>query len=399
MEPTLTWLDFTGSDRDRMRRVLDLFNEQGTVDEMGLGNIRDALSDTLFPGTSSIQTRMRYMLFVPWIYRRLESRGASDENLVSDARDAEIALIGHLLNGDDIDGVIGTRSGASLQRLPSTVYWSGLVRWGIFTRPRSQASYHTHFTQWTAGDGIERADDPGVVFGRERNWHAHLPNPPRGFPRGATFELRWEEADFLQGRILERCQGSLLAWLAAEGSEAPAEDLWNDPDALSAPGPASGPLAIARRFSLHVEGMPLVYNLLLAEQCYEHGDDRGELIDDYRARIAEWAKRESEEAPYDTEVLWRFIAGQATHARRPQKDFVERWGERIRQIGAQAVADDGTLRRLVANREQTLKGPRARLINKSRLLDWNGSVGVGRMDFRWSRVRGLVRDLHRGLAT
>ena len=72
MIPSLTWLDFTADDRDRMRRVLDLFTEQGTIDELGLGTLRDALSDALFPGTSSIQTRLRYILFVPWIYQKLE---------------------------------------------------------------------------------------------------------------------------------------------------------------------------------------------------------------------------------------------------------------------------------------------------------------------------------------
>ena len=73
MAATLTWLDLTVSDRDRMRQVLDLFKEQGTVDEMGLGRLRDALSEALFPGTSTIQTRLRYVLFVPWIYRQLEA--------------------------------------------------------------------------------------------------------------------------------------------------------------------------------------------------------------------------------------------------------------------------------------------------------------------------------------
>jgi len=36
MQASLTWLDLTARDRDKMRRVIDLFNEQGTVDEMGL---------------------------------------------------------------------------------------------------------------------------------------------------------------------------------------------------------------------------------------------------------------------------------------------------------------------------------------------------------------------------
>ena len=71
MQPTLTWVDLTASDRDKMRRVLDLFNEKGTLDEMGLGSLRDTVSDALFPGTSYIQTRLRYVLFVPWIYQQL----------------------------------------------------------------------------------------------------------------------------------------------------------------------------------------------------------------------------------------------------------------------------------------------------------------------------------------
>ncbi len=55
-----------------MHQVIDLFREKGTLDELGIGAIRDALSDLLFPGTSTIQTRPRYFLLVPWAFLRLE---------------------------------------------------------------------------------------------------------------------------------------------------------------------------------------------------------------------------------------------------------------------------------------------------------------------------------------
>lgn len=42
------------------------------IDPLGLGPVRDALSETLFPGISTIQTRARYFPFVPWIYRSLD---------------------------------------------------------------------------------------------------------------------------------------------------------------------------------------------------------------------------------------------------------------------------------------------------------------------------------------
>ena len=108
MQATLTWLDLTASDRDKMRRVLDLFKEQGTLDEMGLGSLRDVLSDTLFPGTSSIQTRLRYVLFIPWIYRRLEGRKVRAAEVARAARRAEVDLISPLEQNPDREGIIGS---------------------------------------------------------------------------------------------------------------------------------------------------------------------------------------------------------------------------------------------------------------------------------------------------
>ena len=58
MQPTLAWLDFNTADRERTQRVLALFEERDTRDELGLGGIRDSFSDHFFPGTSTIQTRL-----------------------------------------------------------------------------------------------------------------------------------------------------------------------------------------------------------------------------------------------------------------------------------------------------------------------------------------------------
>ena len=68
------WIDFSEKERQQMLDIIDLFNKQDTRDELGVGTIRDAFSDHFFPGTSTIQTRARYFLFVPWIYRDVERR-------------------------------------------------------------------------------------------------------------------------------------------------------------------------------------------------------------------------------------------------------------------------------------------------------------------------------------
>lgn len=42
-----------------MLDTLSLVRQQGTLDELGIGTVRDAPADLLFPGTSTIQTRPR----------------------------------------------------------------------------------------------------------------------------------------------------------------------------------------------------------------------------------------------------------------------------------------------------------------------------------------------------
>lgn len=400
MAATLTWLDLTVSDRDRMRKVLDLFNEQGTVDEMGLGRLRDALSEALFPGTSTIQTRLRYVLFVPWIYRQLEARRVAASSVSEQLRKAELDLIGPLLENGRSQGVIGERARGSLARQPSSVYWTALVRWGLFLHERPQGWYHAHFTGLLRGlAGEAAADDPGIVLARQPNWHPRLPDPPQAFPYEASFDLTGEEAVFLQGRIEERCAGTLLAWLAREGSDAPVEGcFWDDSAATHTSATLRDSIELARRFSLHIEGMPLLYNLLLAERRHsEHGGDEA-LIDRYRQDIGEWATSEAVEHVFDPGKLWTFAASRQVQVPRLQRNFVEVWTSRLSDIGPAAIAEDPTLRSLIESREKQLKGPRARLHNPGRLLDWSGEVGVGRMNFRWHRVRQMLLDLHRGLA-
>ncbi len=129
-DSALSWIDFSEKDRRKMLDVVALFRERDTRDELGLGSIRDAVADILFPGTSTIQTRARYMLFVPWIYLRREKFKTSSSRIARMARSDEISLIKALMKGGESEGVIGIEAGKHLQRLPSSVYWAGLNRWG-----------------------------------------------------------------------------------------------------------------------------------------------------------------------------------------------------------------------------------------------------------------------------
>lgn len=396
---SLTWLDLTAADRDKVRRVLDLFSEQGTVDELGLGSLRDVISNALFPGTSVLLTRLRYALFIPWIYQQLESWGPGYD-IPYQAREKEIELIGALANSDDTDGVIGISAGASLSRLASNSYWAFLVHMGIFVPDRPQSWYHGNFDALLRQHSRHpKADDPGVVWTQEPNWHPRIPEPPKDFPAAAEFGLTFDEADFLRDRMLDRCRGTLLAYLAQEGGSMLAEDFWEEPVALEAPNNIAEMVELARRFSLHVEGAPLLYNLMLAEarQAAQLSKGDKERVESYRAQLSAWAAHEQEEEPFQPDSLWAIVVKHGGVIREPQRRFVEGWSAAVTDHGARAVGDLPELRKLIRRREIGLKGPRARLTNQGRLGDWSGRTGTGRMRFRWPNVRQLLIDLHQGL--
>ena len=87
---TLSWLDSSESEGRAVMELVSALNEPGRLDELGIGSIRDTIADALFPGTSTIQTRARYFLFIPWILQMVEARSSgSSERL---ARQLQLQL-------------------------------------------------------------------------------------------------------------------------------------------------------------------------------------------------------------------------------------------------------------------------------------------------------------------
>ena len=69
-----------------MLGVVELFRDRDTVDELGVGVVRDTFSDLLFPGTSTLHSRGRYVLFIPWIYQAIERSPRSSADPWKNAR-------------------------------------------------------------------------------------------------------------------------------------------------------------------------------------------------------------------------------------------------------------------------------------------------------------------------
>ena len=392
-----------------MLEVVNLFREKGTLDELGFGVIRDAFADYFFPGTSTIQTRVRYFLFLPWIYLKLEAERVPSAQIDQQARRWQAQLAKSLAAGGqgEAAGVIGIQAGERLQRPPSVVYWSGLRRWGIRAFPGSLEQYHLSFDNLHAETrrGVRSDDGEGeLVEASRRNWHGGLPDAPDTLFEATTFNPTREEALYLQERVLTSVPGSMLAHVVQGPRHIRRVDApWEYPQLDRLPKALQARVEEARKFSLLAIGAQYLYNLMLAERANEDGiRDEPELIERYRTRLDEWAGEVNGEIgvfrSWNRPAFWALVYDLSPGLRPPAYRFAETWME-------MAIADPGDVanrraaRDLITNRERSLKRGLARLHSRRALERWNGGSGLGRLTYRWPQGRNMAADILDGLST
>jgi len=397
MPSFFTWLDYSEHDKRKMLDVVRLFRDQETRDELGIGTIRDAFADLFFPGTSTIQTRARYFLFIAWIYRDLERRRVSSSEVAHRARRMEVTLIDALLasedhESEDSEGIIGRVARGALQRLPSSIYWHGLRTWGIRFFQGSQAQYHQSLDGFYRREKRQRLLDEEEVLDLRPHWHDGLPASPERFPWEASLRLTLEESIYLKERILSRVPRTLLAFLVDKGQ--PTHRLpfvWQHPQLPDFPERIRQPLAQARHCSEAFHGAALLYNLMLAEQA-----ERSSLIDDYEVQLDTWASAMESHAEaqhtWNREVFWRIVLDVNPNIPIPSRRFVDTWLD-LAETAPRDVPHSQAARRLIEDRERTLKRNRARLGNRRLLELWNGAAGTGPLDYRWRVVQKIIADI------
>jgi hypothetical protein len=396
MVATLNWLDVSAEQQRRVRDIIRLFEEPGTRDELGIGPIRDAFSELLFPGTSVIQTRARYFLFVPWHFQAAERRGRRGQALLDQVDRSERQLIERFRTAGFTAGLIGRQAGARVKILPSTIYWGGLTRWGVLAAPMTARAV-AELAGATEGEAEELA---------HRNagpWHPTIPSPPPSFPddQSGGFDLTREEAAWLQERIIDQAPGTLLAHLVSTKPLAENSAPWFEPEVLGAPEPIAAVVEEGRRFSLLVHGAALLYNLLVSERYEAKGFTRIEApVDDYRQELADWADRyvSGMGATWSWDDFWATVLPGNPRVPPGARTFVEAWLAGIDRCGPGGVSDDLGLRQLVQGRVARLRGGRAVLANDKLLATWGGSSGSSELVYRWGTVRQLVVDVQDGLA-
>ena len=394
----LAWLDYSEADQRRARDIVAMFSQAESRDELGLGQIRDALSDALFPGTSVLLTRARYLLFVPWLYREGARRGRQGSQLSSWVDTQERLLIGALRRGGDSAGLIGGVVGEQVQNLPSTMYWNSLRRFGILRHDGTPA--------WIAGvRQVSRPLDDATEFVERSDavWDPSMPGPPENFfaLTSCDFALTRDEATWLSERISQAVPDTLLEFLVGKGNRRTdiAQFAWDDDEVNAAFGQVRDAVNEARRFAVAMHGAALLYNALLAERAEKLGlsqyegrrDHFTDLLDRWREEVEEHGLRH-----WSLDQLWALVARQGKPVSPPTRAFVTQWVSLVCGPSGQDLADDQTAQNLIREREIYQKRSQARLTNDRLMLQWGGASGSGRLNFRWPVVARLLNDIADG---
>lgn len=390
----LGWIDFSKSERSKVLSVLDLLSEAGTLDELGIAPIRDGFANLFFPGTSTIQTRAKYFMIVPYALKDLEYSSETNPNRMLRTFDEVERQCGEMLlaAGEDTDGIIGSRSLAQnkwVKRTPADIYWAGLRNYGIFTGGTLSLSEYiramcamknqktTLARLGNRNDNVEADEsddkDAGELF-RMQFWK--IPTYQEGWMSDLSIKLSEEEGQFLKQQMLSSYPDSMLAYILRN-------DLTNvfvcgsfqEMDSLIRifPEQIQRDYQLAYDFSAFLFVLRVVYNMIVSDGRNETANN---LWEELKPNLESLAAVDLESIfsrlnVYSNVFLCKFL--------RASQDLMKK-------------SDLDGLKIEIKRRERELKTSRAKTLHPGE-FDPNAWFGGGELDYRFGNAKVIIGDI------
>ncbi len=400
------WIDFSPEDRRRVGGILDALKTEGMVDELGIGILRDALSDAMFPGFSTIQTRAKYFFIIPYIlydYQRLspaKRRGTTAAEYL-EKREYEVMWdLGEKYHHRRGSGVIGIEKHKpqKIARRPSAIYWSGLyfyrfIDHGGFGVDNFLNRCHLNDESLTSvpeGGDDEQEDDRDAEH--ENHFGLHVSCDSK-WAEDLSLDLTKDEAEPLLHRFREFGDGRLIGELVKNRKLLKIFERYDDFSEFvkvaifsDVPDRVRKTMIDAHDFSEVIYGAHIAYNLLLQERKWQNRY--------YEGLWREWLKNiEKSMIDYNGFRPDAFFAYAPTVPPFTRK-FIRDWWEFIRN----SKRSDKVRDQLIVEQESWNKVPRARLRWKKMddVLeeDW---IGLDRLSYRMKKVKIILNDVQQGL--
>ena len=401
------WIDFSPTHRQRVGSVLDLLKPEGMVDELGLGTIRDALANQLFPGISTIQTRAKYFFVIPYIlydYQILkpaQRRGKTPSQYL-EHREYEIMWqLAEQYNYQDGKGVIGIskRKPHKIVRRPSAIYWNGLYTYHFiqthglsaeaFLRHSASPSMESLLSSTTRGDD-STGDDTDAEH--ENMFRIKLP-PKRNWDDNLSLELERDEAEFFYDRIVSIAENRIIAELLIN------DELWQifikvenfmhfAKVAVQLPiaGHLKTMLILAHDFSELMYGAHITYNCLLQSTAFNN--DRYE--EEWEKWLQDLPQNMLDYSGFNPDHLFQHVLTTKSYT----TQFVRDWWILV----IQHKVDAGKRDSFIKQQEAKVKGNKARIRwNKLDDVEEEQWIGLRYLDYRFRNVKTILNDIRTGL--
>ena len=94
----LGYIHSNKEEQARVLQVLKLTSESVALEELGIGRIRDAFADKMFPGVSTLQKHIKYFSLMPQLYRKATEKHYNRPNEVK----AEIIRLEKIMTKNQI---------------------------------------------------------------------------------------------------------------------------------------------------------------------------------------------------------------------------------------------------------------------------------------------------------
>tara|TARA_R110002050_G_scaffold83458_3_gene178520 strand:- start:414 stop:1667 length:1254 start_codon:yes stop_codon:yes gene_type:complete len=412
----LGWVDFSSDERNKVKLVLASLNEPATLDELGIGQIRDAFANRLFPGLSTIQTRAKYFITIARLLRDIQNGKAKKSKTPQLWLEQQEHLLAESLvkiHSDAETGIIGAESIANggVSRRPSSIYWNGLKTFGIVKSKLSLHEFCTalaeneHMAHLANADHQEGKDDDDVHLAKR--W-IELPDQIENWQADDNLKitLSLKEAEFLKEKIstTSEVEHSVLAQILRNGGLAKllpissnektdVSSLELDFDALSSlltrhesiSERCKQQIIQAQSFSLAMEGPHIRFNILLAQ-----ANQFTTLVKTLESEFQVWLAEVKRLDIFHSKCADNWFSVLSGSRINPfSRSFVERWCELMAGDAKGEQLDE-----LVKKRAKENKQSRS-LLNKKR--DNENWAGIRRLDFRWGVSRKLLADIEGGL--
>ena len=340
MTSAIGWVDLSPAATRKLKHALEV-EPTGIVDELGLLRIHSAYAERFFPGTSVLQTRAKYLLFVPWIYLTLAGRRAVDATNVRRRKQAlELQLTSVLRNTGG--GVFGSRIYPEPPaQSPDAAYWTALRAYGVVDVDRTW--------QLAAWDGRRIVRKQDVRPRREEDVTRQedvvfdVPRPPDDWLETATLRLAREEAEWVRERF-RRAGPALLDQLAdaLRAQKRPLSDsaLWEDrfvAEVVTSNG-WDALMLRARAAAFLAQVVRALYGVHVAQQRARDGRPGDDVCEHYRAAALELLETGAIEEAERTDVA--ALVADGAQLTTPIQSLLEHVVSRLRGLRSRSALED-----------------------------------------------------------